>query len=61
MCTTMVIVVCILKFRLKCNQECNSRRSLTFCLHVLPVYSVFSTCTELVPKGMVIFTEVFIK
>lgn len=29
MCTTMVIVICILKFSFKCNQECNSHRSLT--------------------------------
>lgn len=32
-----------------------------FCLRVLSVYSVLSTWTELVPNGMVIFTEVFRK
>lgn len=62
MCTTMVILICILKFSCKCNQERNSHRSLTlFCLRVLPVSSVLSTWTELVPKGLVIFPEVFMK
>lgn len=40
MCTTTVILVCILKFSFKCKQECNSYRSQTFvafmcCLFIL--------------------------